>query len=408
MSQIVNQGNPLRREIKLLFQAGLVIFTVTVVVGMLNGLDIVEFDRRALVTHVHAGTLGWITLGVFAACLGLFSEGSQLSGWQISAARWLSWGAVAAIGLYTAAFYTGNLNFRLIGGSLTLLAIVGFLIWVVALSRQAALTVAQLGMLGAIVTLAIGAMIGVLMGIYLTGRLTSLPQQIFITHPASLVIGYLVLAGMAITEWRLIPEQKPVSSDRWGVAQVVLPFLGGITLTIGALLDNFALIALNVPLEVAGVIIYLVRLRQPVLQAAWMKGSQERYYAVSVIFLIANVGLLATLIMGVITGKYEDFALIPIWLIFAMDHAMFIGVMTNGLFGLAYEVSWDRRSLWPWADQAIFWTMNIGIVGFVVGLMLDAAILKKIFSPIMGLGILIAIVVFIARLQTGSSETAQS
>jgi len=280
--------------------------------------------------------------------------------------------------------------------------------WVVALSRPATLTVAQLGMLGAIVTLALGAMIGVLMGIYLTGRLTSLPQQIFITHPASLVIGYLVLAGMAITEWRFIPEQKPVSSDRWGVAQMVLPFLGGITLTIGALLDNFGLIALNVPLEVAGVIIYLVRLRQPVLQAAWMKGSQERYYAVSVIFLIANVGLLATLIMGVITGKYEDFALIPIWLIFAMDHAMFIGVMTNGLFGLAYEVSWDRRSLWPWADQAIFWTMNISIVGFVVGLMLDAAILKRIFSPIMGLGILIAIVVFIARLQTGSSETAQS
>lgn len=36
-------------------------------VGILNGLDLVEFDRKALLTHVHAGTLGWITLGFFAA-----------------------------------------------------------------------------------------------------------------------------------------------------------------------------------------------------------------------------------------------------------------------------------------------------------------------------------------------------
>jgi predicted membrane protein len=387
------------KEVKILFHAALLIFSITVVVGMLNGLDLVEFDRSGLVTHVHAGTLGWITLGVFAACLWIFSEGGALTGWRRLSSRWLSWGSVIAIAVQVAAFYSGDFNFRLMGGILTMLAILGFLIWVVAQSRQAPLTVAQLGMLGAMITLTLGAVVGVLMGIFLTGRLTSLPEQIFITHPASLVIGFLILAGMSITEWRLMPEQTPISASRLGIAQMALPFLGGLSLTIGALLDNFGLIALNVPLEVAGVVIFLIRLGRNLIRVPWSKGSQERLYAVSVLFLIANVTLLATLIVGVVTGKYEDFALIPLWLIFAMDHAMFIGVMTNGLMGLVYEASADQRSLLPWADHVIFWAMNVGLVGFVIGLMLDKAVIKQIFSPIMGVGILIAIVIFNLRLR---------
>ena len=325
-----------------------------------------------------------------------------------SATRWLSWASILAIYVYVAAFYTGNLNFRLVGGSLALLAILGFFVWVVRQSRSVNLSVPHLAMLGAVTNLLIGAVFGVLMGIYLTGRLTSLPQQIFITHPASLVIGYLILAGMAITEWRLKPEHKPLSADRWGVAQVILPFLGGLALTIGALMDNFGIIALNVPLEVAGVIIYLARLGRYVVRAPWLKGSQERLYAISVLFVIANVGLLTFLIIGVITGLYEDFELIPPWVIFAMDHAIFIGVMTNALFGLLYEATYERRNLWSWADHLVFWAMNIGMVGFVLGLMLESATLKRVFSPIMGVGILIAIVVFTARLQlrSRSNQTA--
>ncbi len=68
------------REIKWLFLAAMAIFLVTVVIGMLNGLDLVEFSRPALVTHVHAGPLGWITLGVFATSLWLYGRGQAGSG----------------------------------------------------------------------------------------------------------------------------------------------------------------------------------------------------------------------------------------------------------------------------------------------------------------------------------------
>jgi hypothetical protein len=70
-----NQTTQFRSEIKLLLQAGLLIFTFTVGVGILNGLDVIDFSRPMLMAHVHAGTLGWITLGFIAACLWIFSEG---------------------------------------------------------------------------------------------------------------------------------------------------------------------------------------------------------------------------------------------------------------------------------------------------------------------------------------------
>ncbi|MFZ2615156.1 MAG: hypothetical protein WA077_04150, partial [Anaerolineae bacterium] len=195
-----------RREIKLLLQAGLLIFSFTVVVGILNGLDAMEFARPMLMAHVHAGTLGWITLGFIAACLWIFCEGRTVSGWRASAPRWLGVVAILSILFYAYAFYTGNLDLRLAGGSLTLAALLGFYAWIVAMLRGAPLSTPRLGMAAAATTLTIGAILGVLMGIYLKGWLPSLSDSLFLTHPTTMVVGYLVLAGMALSEWRLDPE----------------------------------------------------------------------------------------------------------------------------------------------------------------------------------------------------------
>ena len=61
-------------EIRLILAAALLLFTYTVVIGILNGLDLVTFDRRPLLAHLHIGTLGWITMAVFAGSLALFGD----------------------------------------------------------------------------------------------------------------------------------------------------------------------------------------------------------------------------------------------------------------------------------------------------------------------------------------------
>jgi hypothetical protein len=67
-------------ETRWLYSAGLLVFVVTVSIGILNGFHFLTLPRQVLLTHVHAGTLGWITLGVFATCLWLFGEELPPSG----------------------------------------------------------------------------------------------------------------------------------------------------------------------------------------------------------------------------------------------------------------------------------------------------------------------------------------
>jgi len=42
--------------------------------------------------------------------------------------------------------------------------------------------------------------------------------------------------------------------------------------------------------------------------------------------------------------------------------------------------------------------MNFGMVGFVISLLLDARILERIFTPIMGLSILLALLTYTLRM----------
>ncbi|MBI4338074.1 MAG: hypothetical protein HY683_09645 [Chloroflexi bacterium] len=398
-------ASPFSDEVRLLLQAAMVIFLVTVVIGILNGLDVIDFDRKTLMAHVHAGTLGWITLGFFAACLWLFSGGQPAEGWRARSVRPLSWAATGAIAFYVVAFYSGNLTARLGGGILTLTTIVGFFAWVVAQSRRVRLSTPHLALLAAATTLTIGAVLGVIIGVWLKGGLRFLPEEVLISHPTPLVVGYLILAGMAVSEWRLNPASAQSPASRAGWAQVMLPFIGGLVVTVGAMLNNQIIIGLYVPLEVTGVAIYVVRLRRHVMSAAWRAGSHERLFAISALFLVANVGLFTYLIISYLSGAYgdpPDFTRIPVWLIFAQDHAMFIGVLSNGLFGLLHEVSQTRRGFSPWADHVLFWGMNVGVVGFVVGLIMQEAIIKQVFTPIMGASILLAMFTYAVRLRTGA------
>ena len=105
-----------------LFRAALVIFVITVVIGILNGLDIWEPPRNTLLTHVHAGTLGWITLSVFGGAIWMFGSPDDKS------TNTLANLSIAAMTVYVLAFWSVDLTTssiqRPIGGTLAFIAIV--------------------------------------------------------------------------------------------------------------------------------------------------------------------------------------------------------------------------------------------------------------------------------------------
>lgn len=404
MSATLPTDHPYASGIRALFRTSLVIFVVTVSIGILNGTDLVNFDHQTLMGHVHSGTLGWISLSVFAAALWLFGQAGS-TGWHVPIAQALPTAAIISILAYVGAFFLTTDVRRPITGTLALGVVIAFLVWVAAQSRHVVMSVPRLGVLAGVGTLAVGAVLGVLLGLEQAGTIDFMPSGTSSAHPATMVVGFLIPMGMALTEWRLSPETVNITADRAGRIQIAAPFIGGVFLMVGALLDITPLIGLSLPLEIIGIVLFIRRLRVPMLAVDWTRGRWERGSVATAIFLVADIALLVYIIVRY-KGEVDN---APAHLLLALDHMMFIGVMTNSLFGLVDNAANHRR--WPGVDHWIFWAMNVGLVVFALGLLFDVTVLKRIGAPVMGTAILIGIAAMLARLSRpnlSASTTARA
>src|SRR5688572_10759611 len=150
-------------EIRVLVLAAMAFFTFTIVIGILNGTDLGEFDQRRILGHVHGGTLGWLTLSVFAAALWLFGEGRAVAPRERTVIRVIAGAAIAGFGVYIYAFSTTYGNLRPIMGTASTLVIAGMFLWVLYRSRGLALSVPHWGFLAALGTSIVGGVLGVLL-----------------------------------------------------------------------------------------------------------------------------------------------------------------------------------------------------------------------------------------------------
>ena len=388
--------HPYRPQIRLLLATALVLFVFTVVIGILNGTDIVDFDRKVLLTHVHVGTLAWITLSVFASTLWLFATG-PLEGWLGSWARVGAPIAAATIFAYDLAFLATTGWLRPAIGGLAALVIVVWFAWAVAMARTAPVSTPQWGLLAALATSVTGGILGVLYGILIAsqGDAKVLPAGGEDAHPATMVVGFLVPVGLALVEWWLRPDEARKKACRSGFWQMALLFLGGFTLMLGVLTDIVFLIMLNLPFEIIAIGIFLRRNRTSLRTVGWAEGRPSPFLAASTVAIVWNLGMLIYLL-----SKYaDDFDAAPTRLLLALDHTMFIGVLTNVLFAQLLAATYRQGQLMAWADKVVFWSVNIGLAGFWFGLVLDETWPKRTFTPLMGLGILLGVGVFLARLQ---------
>jgi len=375
-----------------LFRAALVIFVITVVIGILNGTDVWEPPRDTLLTHVHAGTLGWITLSIFGGAIWIFGSPDD------SSSNTLANFSIVALALYVLAFWSGDiLNIeesiqRPIGGTLAFIAMVWMFVWALRRKRGQTWDVAEFGLSLSLLFLVIGAVLGVLLGLQLAGTEIVAGEnadRLGEAHPAAMVIGYVVLAAVALIEWLIRKGAVPkLSESRAGMIQMILIFLAGVLGLVGFLVDNEMLLQLNVPFEVVGLIILLVRLRSFLAPSQWGGSIVEAMPRVAVIGLVVGIGLLAY-VVSLFVGGAEIEEVLPYLL--ALDHVNFIAVVTNLIFAMMAVASEVTER----ANRIIFWGTNIGIIGFVAGLVSENASLKRIFTPILGLALLFGIYTYL-------------
>src|SRR5256714_4607567 len=382
---------------RLLFRVALAIFTVTVLIGIFNGFHFIQLSRAVLLTHVHAGTLGWITLVATGAAFWLYGDaGSRLKGH----ARGVAIGMSIAVPVYVAAFLSGNLLARAIFGVPVLLLILGIAAFLVR-GLDSRLSVPRLGMLLAFVTLIVGSTLGVLVQIELAAKNTFLPAGAIGGHASAQVGGYLVLFALSAIEWRLRGDD----AFGWaGRTQVLLLFLGGLLLAVGVLFNIQPLLGTFIPLDLIALAIFLVRIGPRLVGVQWMEPGSSRQYAIAVPWAVVNL-LLTIWFIVLFIGAKGDFSKLNGGILTGADHAIFLGVMTNMAFGLMHDFALERPQVWAWAEQVVFWLLNLALAGFVVSLITQAQWAEKFFTPFQGLAVLVGIVAFSLRL-SGDNETS--
>ena len=407
-----------RAEVGRAFQYALMIFTLTVLLGLANATQLFgALDRDTLLTHLHSGTLGWITMGVIGIAIWIFARDRE----DLAGAVLLSALGTAA---YVMAFWSGV--FILLGVfGLAELAIIVYWWWFVferagGQSGFARLDIPKLSVLLGLTTLVIGSTLGVIVQVLLaTGNALPTGTDLVGAHASAQTGGYLVLVAAGFAEWQLIGTGK---RTRLGLAQVYLLFVGGLLLSASLLLSaNLppalaqALPGIATLLTLAGIVIAAVRIGRAALAAPWMAPTGARHIAVAVPFLVLAVVLQAILVQQFIAAQ-GDIAGVSIGLLHALDHAYFVGVMTNALFGAILVTASDapttisklplRARTWPWADQVIFWGLNLGAAAFIAVLIIVGSGEGRpafthpvaFVAPIMGLSALLGIATYLVRM----------
>jgi hypothetical protein len=370
---------------RVLFLVAMAVFVVTVSIGIPNGLDVFEPDRNTVLTHVHSGTLGWITLTVVAA-----------AGWLLGGIdRRLAIALAVMVPVYVAAFYTGNFALRAITGVL-LLAVIGWLlVWAWQAYQRGERTLPRLAIVVGLSVFAAGSLLGVILQIGFAMGTLILPGDGVGAHASTMVFGYVVVSAMAVIEW-IVRGTRDL--PRSGLAQLGLLVLGATILMLG-LLTGATEAAGGAYLLTAllGVLVFGVRILPVALRTDWLRAGTGRAGAIASLWIVVALILYMYIVTQFIQAQ-GDITKVNLGALVASDHAAFIGVITNLMFALVARFAAARAALWAWADQVVFWAMNGGLAVFVIGLVLNLAEVKRIGAPVMGVAILLGLAVLAARL----------
>jgi hypothetical protein len=366
-----------------LYVVAIAVFVVNIVIGILNGADAVEFDRNQILTHVHAGTVGWLTLANFAAAMLLFRATD----------RRLTLALVIAVPVYVLAFYTGNLLFRAISGTALLVVIAWLLVWLWREFLAGERTLPRLAVVLGLTSFGYGAVLGVLIQVSLAAGVTILPGDNIGAHASAMTFGYLVLVAFGIIEWRILGTRD---LPRAGVVQVVALFMGGLIISMALLFGaEQAGGGLYLLAQLIAVVLFVVRIWPTSLRVDWLESAPMRHIAAATIWVVAALILFMYLVFSFISNPGDPNAL-PLNVLIASDHAVYLGVITNLALGLLSLLVMSRDERSSWIGHLMFWGVNLGLLVFAIGLIVDTAELKRIGAPVMGVVLLLSLAILVA------------
>lgn len=368
-----------------LYLVAMALFVVNIAIGILNGADAVEFDRNQILTHVHAGTVGWLTLTIVASSFLLFR----------TADRRLMLALAILVPVYVLAFYTGSLPFRAVAGTALLVAIGWLLVWIWQQYIAGERSLPRLAVSLALTTFGYGAVIGVLLQLQGALAITLLSGNAIGAHAGAMTFGYIVLSAMGFIEWRVLRTRD---LPRAGLVQVVALFVGGLILSLSLLIGaEQAGGGLYLLTQLVAVIAFVVRVLPRALRVDWLGAGVMRHLGIAALWVVLALILFMYIVFTFIQDPTAADAL-PVNVLIASDHVVYIGVITNIVLALLSLLVARGQAL---IGQVIFWGVNLGLAVFVIGLILESAEIKRIGAPLMGVALLFALAVLAWRAWSG-------
>jgi hypothetical protein len=387
-------------SLKNLFMGSMLIFLINIYFGFDNSLTVGEIPRWQMLIHLHSGSIGWITLAAIGIAIWVATGDRDVDEAYEKKVKNLVWAAVIIIAGYVPSF--GLAFSRPSGFLVTLLPIFGagavIILWISAFfafgqfKNQPVVTTVHWLTAGALLTAAIGATVGMLLGLErVIGQFLPLPSADRVGAHAGMMDTYLFLVASAVIEWS---TQKEATKWTWaGLLQALFWMVGAAMVPLAFFLNIVEqILPIFGLMLIVGMIIFIVRYALRAIANFSLAGDSKSWISFGSIWLIAYMGLFLYAVVG--TGG--DFSVLPSWYFAVFAHAGFVGMMTNVLMSVVASRAADGASVLPWGEKVSFWLINGGILVFLV-LKITADI--RIGAAIMGIGVLLGVYTMFRRLQ---------
>jgi hypothetical protein len=395
-SALRGSGSLARTE-RILFLGALGMLVVSAVLGDSLGAGAVDTGGPALRAHVHAGSLGWLTLAVLAVAAGMAGGDDRPAAGPARLGDGLSVLTVVTVAAFVIADAAGRAAGEAWTGAAALGAILALAGWLAVAGRRAGTrwTAARLGMAGSLVVLIAGSVIGAASAATAAGGDETGAASLASAHSAAVVVPFVILAVTSVLEWSASPSSGAAPVTTAGLVQVGALLLAAGAVIAGALVHDLALVEANIPLELGGIVIFLVRVGPPLLAAGWL-ASGRIWLVISTVALAVDVGLFAHVVFEIGRRRYVSIDTVPEWLLFTVDHVTFVAVGTTAVFGAIAALA-GRDSRWPGTDAPAAAGLVLGLVATAAGIGAGSAPLEKASAAVLGVSVLLAVVVAALR-----------
>lgn len=371
-----------------IFWVALLFFLINILLGFLNALTTGQLPQWQLLTHLHAAALGWITLSVIGLSIWLFTGDRTVSDTYVRRVRLLGWLSIIAFAAYVASFAIG---FSRGGDTLMVLPVTGaaamLMFWGAALfawtqlRQQSVVTTVHLLLAMAFVVGGLAAIMGVLIGLnYATGGGIATVQA----HAPPMLF-YTLLFSSAIVEW--VVRSEPTEWSRMGLVQVVVLFIGAIIPPIAFLLNLQMLAPIMLLMLFLFLIVFVIRVGVQALKTNPVNAGVDSWIFFGTFWLIIGVVMFP---LELVLQPNP-----PGWILPVLAHIIFVGMVTNLLFGVVSIRTRTAETVHQYAEPLAMWLINIGLVTFLV---LKIAIDIRHGAFLMGAGVLLAVGLMLYRL----------